>query len=102
MIIQVQRGYRVALLEPDDTRRFMMTVPISADHSQLEEALRGIAEIDGTHAWVSECWVRTTSGRQASTDWNEAFDAMLAFARRKGWIRPADGAIRAHVEEADP
>jgi hypothetical protein len=55
-------------------------------------------EAIGDHAWVQQAWVTEQSGFSDSPDWLAGFEAMVAFAKSKGWVRAADGAIRAHIE----
>lgn len=56
-------------------------------------ALPGV--IEGDHAWLEVAALRAAGPDEP--EWQAGFDAMIAFAAKKGWMR--DGAVRAHVED---
>lgn len=97
MFIHVTREFAVALEEPHDFKRFKLVIDAArADTGKLETALGGIAKLsaDG-HAWVSEEWLRR---RDPAASWQEGLTAMIAVAKKYGWVDEAAKAIRAHVE----
>ena len=97
MQIVVSRDAPAQLQAPDAFDRFAVVAGPGVG-LDLQRALEGIARIeDGTHAWVFPMAVRKLAGRANDQAWNEAFDAMLAFAAGRGWLA-SDGAIRAHIE----
>lgn len=49
-------------------------------------------------AWVSEAHLRRWPPLARDQDWQAALGVMVTFARRKGWVDPATGRIRAHIE----
>jgi len=53
---------------------------------------------DAGFAWVSEAHLRGWPPLAGDQAWQVGLSAMLAFARTKGWIDPATGRIRAHIE----
>ena len=59
----------------------------------------GYYEGDGS-VWVQQAWLRDQAGRYTDAAWMAGFDAMVAYARGKGWVTPGNGAIRAHIERA--
>ena len=100
MFIQVTPDFAVRLEETQDFKHFKLV--IAADRSALARirlALEGAATLteDG-HAWVSEDWLRS---RAKDASWQEGLSAMIAVARKYGWIDEAAKTIRAHVEWAD-
>jgi hypothetical protein len=67
------------------------------DLGSLKVVVRG-----AEHAHVSATTLRDLAGERASDpEWTEQLEAMVAYARSKGWVRD-DGAIRAHVEARPP
>lgn len=56
-----------------------------------------IAELDGSHAWVLEFWLRARIAEQSGNGWQGRYDDMLNFARGRGWLREAPLRIRAHI-----
>lgn len=64
-------------------------------HERLPDAL----VMDGCdHVWVAESWLREElTGLQPVPDWLEKYEAMLMYAKSKGWTRESPLAIRAHV-----
>ncbi len=100
MIVAVESGVRPALRDPDDLKSFKIVIGPGLESEDMRRvALDGVAElISEQEAWVSQAWVRQAAGRDGSADWQNGFERMLAYAARHGWVREADGAIRAHIE----
>lgn len=49
------------------------------------------------HAWVSvDSLAGLVGHRAADPVWRQGFEAMLDYARRRGWVE--GGAVRAHIE----
>lgn len=46
---------------------------------------------------IATAWIRSETAGQAA-EWVERFDAMVRFARSKGWTDPDGTAIQGHVE----
>ena len=90
----------VTLEEPDDCTRFHLAVVGGRDIGRVFGALVDAAagRLDGDHALITIDAVRRMAGGRVGDDWDERFDAMLAFARTKGWIDDTNNAIQAHVE----
>jgi len=99
MFIEVTPGFAVRLEETQDFKRFKLVIAADrADLAKLRRALEGIASLaeDGP-AWVSEDWLR---GRAKDAAWQEGLSAMIAVARKYGWVDEKVKTIRAHVEWA--
>ncbi len=97
MFIHVTRDLTVALEAPQDFKHFKLVIDAARqDATGLETALAGVATIgaDG-HAWVSEAWLRRQDSAAA---WQEGLSAMIAAAKKYGWINEQANTIRAHVE----
>lgn len=67
------------LRDPDDFKRFEVVA------AQPEHVFVGIDELR-----------RMAGERAEDQEWQDGFEAMLAYAESKGWVQ--DGAVRAHVE----
>jgi hypothetical protein len=52
-------------------------------------------ELSGEYAWLDISWLRAAG---PDTDaWLEKFDAMIEYARSKGWVDDSGARVRAHV-----
>jgi hypothetical protein len=96
----------VTLEEPDDTKRFQVTVVggDSPDHDwpmlfgALVDAAAG--RLEGGDAWIAVDAVRRMAQGRVGPEWDAELDAMLAYARTQDWLDPTGNAIRAHVDWA--
>jgi hypothetical protein len=97
VFIHVTPDLNVALVEPQDFKRFKLVVDVArGDMTKLNAALAGIATLSAEgHAWVSEAWLRH---RDPAAAWQEGLTAMIAVAKKYGWVDEAAKTIRAHVE----
>jgi hypothetical protein len=75
--------------------------------ADLDPALRAASAghgADDGDAWISIDWVRSEAGAAApgslGTDWPVRFDAMVDYARSKGWLDGPGTHVRAHVVRA--
>lgn len=98
MEVHLSPGSLPRLEQVEDLRRFSLVVAGDAALlPRLAEEQQGRIEFAGEeHAWVSTAWLIGAAGR-VSPEWRQGFDAMLAFAASKGWVREEPPAIRAHV-----
>lgn len=89
-----------ALLEADDFRSLKVVV-LSDDGNTggLTEALAGVGTVDADgHACLLVEALRRLSGeRAADPEWLAGFDAMMDYARARGWLA-AGPSLRAHLE----
>ncbi|HZP29584.1 MAG TPA: hypothetical protein VFC99_11575 [Acidimicrobiia bacterium] len=90
----------VSLEEPDDCKRFHLAVVGGRDAAMVFGALVDAAagRLEGDHAWITVDSVRRMAAGRVGPEWDAEFEAMLGFARSKGWLDPTGGSIRAHVE----
>ncbi len=94
---------QVVLDAPQDLTAFAATT--SLPPQVLADSLPEGISVDDDHAhlWVDPRNLRQLAGHWANDDeWNTRFEAMIAYARTKGWT-DAHGMIRAHltVENTD-
>lgn len=99
MIVQLSSdSARVA--EADDCSRLHVTTSLPAD--AVGDALRGsgIGHLDTDESVLLDRETLRTRARAAAHDdgWDERWDAMIAYARTKGWLTADDAAVRAHLE----
>lgn len=93
----------VSLEEPGDTGGFHVTVRDGTDRALVFGALVDAAagRLDGDDAWITIDAVRRLAEPQVDSGWDDAFAAMVDYARGKGWLDEATHALRAHVEWPD-
>jgi hypothetical protein len=95
MVIVVQ-GNEVRLDEPSDFKAFKVVV-----HGDDVSAVETVGRMEGPdNAWIQIEAVRKLAGDAADQTWEDGYDAMLAYARTKGWLHDARREIQAHVERA--
>lgn len=97
MFIHVRHDLSVALEEPQDFKRFKLVMDATRDDmTTLAAALAGVATLSPEgHAWVSEAWLRR---RDPAAWWQEGLTAMIAVAKKYGWVDERAKTIRAHIE----
>jgi hypothetical protein len=90
----------VTLEEPDDCTRFHLAVVGGRDVGRVFGALVDAAagRLEGDHALITIDSVRRMAAGRVADDWAGRFDAMLDYARTKGWVDETNNAIQAHVE----
>jgi hypothetical protein len=103
MFIKVDLGAvppAVTLEEPDDVKRFHVTVAGTDDTAAVGRALEtaGVGRVDDEHAWVEVAAVRRLAAGRVGEGWDDELAGMLSYAASKGWLDDAGGAIRAHLE----
>jgi predicted transcriptional regulator len=101
MIIRIIASSRS--IEIDDPRNFKaFSVRIEgafADPADQAALLGRIAlKSDREHAWISEKALREWPLLAAEPWWQDGLTKMIAAVQPYGWIDPANGSIRAHIE----
>ena len=93
----------VTLEEPEDTKRFHVAVVGGKDWGLVFGALVDAAagRLEGEDAFITVDAVRRLADGRVPDGWNEDVDAMIEYARSKGWFDDETHAIRAHVEWAE-
>jgi hypothetical protein len=97
----------VTLEEPEDTKRFQVTVvggdSVGLVFGALVDAAAGRLDGDdaqGPIAWIAVDAVRRMARGRVGPEWDAELDGMLAYAKGKGWLDDNGNAIRAHLEFA--
>ena len=93
-----------ALRDPANFRAFKLVLHKGRDTlAAAHAAFAGLATPEGEgHVWVSASALRARPEVAHDADWQSGFDAMVETARPHGWVHPETGAIRAHIEWAEP
>ena len=89
------------LLNPGDLSSFAVVLEGDADPGPEALAAGGVLGF-GDHAWVRTDALRRLAGPIATPEWEDAFAAMLDYARTRGWVDDEQGAVRGHVERREP
>ena len=104
MMICVGASRQVRLVDPLDFRRFSVRIESPGlQFHDAQQALGGIAELESREtAWVDERALREWPGLAVDGNtWQSGLDAMIAYAKGRGWVDDARQSIRAHVEWAE-
>lgn len=99
MLIRIDRSLDVRLESPEDFKRFSAQIDgLPADLARIQKAAKAAGElVDADTMWVSEIWLRQAPDCSSDPAWQDGVTAMIAFARKHGWVRDGAGNIRAHV-----
>jgi hypothetical protein len=95
-IDRTQAPAGVRLLEPDDLRSFEVVV-IEGGAGGAGDWPDAVARHE-EHAWIRVGALRELAGPAAGPEWEAQFEAMLGFARSRGWLDEEHDAVRGHVE----
>jgi hypothetical protein len=87
---------RVEVRDVDDLARLSLHLTREASVPELQGLLAAWGTADTTsHVMLSVETLRTAAGRGRAPAWHEKFDAMVDYARSKGWM---DGdSLRVHT-----
>ena len=88
--------------DPDNFRAFSVVVPADVPADELGSFVHrsGVGELDagGSHVHIQLGVIRRLAAGRSTPDWDAGFDAMIAYARTKGWVDDAGNTVRAHLE----
>lgn len=100
VVAQVEGGDPgVSLDDADNCNAFHLEARgVDADGVAAALARTGAGRVVGDDAFIGRATVeRLAADAGVSEDWSERYQAMIAFAEKKGWL-DADGAVQAHIE----
>ena len=98
MIIRLDTTNATGSLEdPEQLDRFHVEVTGEGDLAAAVGTF-GTLDEDGEHAWISVQAIREAAVGRVDEAWDDRFEAMLGYARSKGWYDEPGAAIRAHLE----
>ncbi len=88
--------------DPNNFRAFSIVVPTHVPADELGSFVHrsGVGELDagGRNVHVQLGVIRRLAAGRTAPDWDTGFDAMIAYARTKGWVDDAGNTVRAHLE----
>ena len=96
MIVDYTPGAGLSLVEPDDFKGFKLRIA----GAEMRPAMRDVSFVDDGNVLIGIDAVRALPGAPDTPEWRAAYQAMVDYAARKGWIDAATNSIRAHVERA--
>jgi hypothetical protein len=100
MRVEVLPG-EARVAEPEDLTRLSVQVAAGVELEGVALELGGALRFESaTQAWIDQEWLRSQAGYDAP-ERRADFDAMVGFARGRGWVDADTGAIAAHVEPAE-
>jgi hypothetical protein len=92
----------VELVDPSDVTSFHAVCPAGLGHGELVDLVRreDLGEVlpAGGHLMVPLETVRRLAAGRVGPKWEQDFDAMIAYAARKGWLSEDGARVRAHLE----
>ena len=89
MIVKVDPGDGgVTLEEPEDCRRFHVEAT-GGDVAAVACAVGSSAPAPDDHVWVAIDWIRRQAAGRVGEGWDDELEAMVGFARSKGWLDDA-------------
>jgi hypothetical protein len=92
-------GAGVSLHEPNDCTVFDVVVHGHGDDADVDGVLQAgsVGRMDGGEALVDVDAVRRLASGSVGDTWETDLQAMLEFARSRGWLTDDGAAIRAHI-----
>ena len=102
MIVEVLGPDDVRVVDVDDLRRLHLALGV-VEVDEADAALRaaGLGRLDGETGHLDVAALRAAAQGQATVaDWAAGWDAMLAYARSKGWSSEDGASLQVHVESA--
>jgi hypothetical protein len=103
MIVHVREDSSITLDEPDVFTAFSVRAPRHSPEGLLAafgaDARAGeAASGEAGHLWIAIERLHALGAIHGAADWREGCDAMIEYARGKGWIDASGRFVRAHVE----
>jgi len=92
----------VTLVDPQDFSSFRVLARGGGDRARLTQALEPYGRLtDDGGALIAPDGLQQLAGEHAQdVEWQRRLEAMLEYARARGWIDAETGAIRAHCDWA--
>ena len=97
MYVRVTGG-GASLEDPTNLKQFHVSADDAAVDVGAALAGSGFGTMEGNDAMISVEAVRSAAAGRVGDGWEAGFEAMLDFARSKGWLSDDGTAVRAHVE----
>jgi hypothetical protein len=99
MIVRVSGG-QAHVDDQDDCTRLHVTTEQSAESTDSALRADGLGHLDDpATAQLSVARLREkASGAGVGSDWPDRWEAMIGYARGKGWLSPDGSLVQGHVE----
>jgi hypothetical protein len=88
---------RASLADSDNFRQLHAQLPPAGEPGGALAEIARPAD-DGLHLWVSVARLRELG--PATEGWQQRFDAMIDYARGKGWVDAGGTMVRVHIERS--
>lgn len=92
---------RLQVHDAGNLKALHVLAPESWTERQIAGALRSGewgGPVEDGHAWLDVAALRLRAGVDVEPEWHEQFDAMIDYARGKGWCDETGTHVRAHLE----
>ena len=97
MILHIDTERNSVLVgEPDDCKRLCAVI---SGAGNIDTALGplGSADADDAHLWIKVEALKRAAMPTHDVDWSTRFDAMIEYAKSKGWIDTSKTRVRVHL-----
>jgi hypothetical protein len=85
----------IALIDAENLK----ALSVQLRHCDATNAQLGdLGRIEGEHAWLDIAQLRALSPLAEDQEWNEGFEATMAYADSKGWVNDSGTEVRAHLD----
>ena len=96
MIIELRADDQPLIREAYDLKS--LSVRASAATPLESVTPLGSPDPDGEHCWLNVEALRAAADPGGEAGWRTGFEAMISYARSKGWASADGTAVRAHVD----
>lgn len=98
MRLHLTRDSSVWVVDADDCTSLAVTTELPSDDTAAILAADGIAgATDEGAVWLDVDELRRRAAPGGAGGWAERYDAMIAYARGKGWLDDSGRLVRAHI-----
>lgn len=100
MRVEIGHDCHPTIINPDDCASLSVAAPGPGPLLAAARQTGGlVASVESRAAWLDIDRLRSTAQPAGpDPDWHDAFDRMIEFARRRGWIGAGGTTVRAHIE----
>jgi hypothetical protein len=90
---------RAVVVEPDDCTRLHVSTELPSTEVAMALTVTGTGSLDedGSALLILEVLRERARSWATAEDWDRRWEAMLGYARKKGWVDPDGLTVRAHI-----
>lgn len=97
MIVELSTDAPPRLTDAERLDRLHATCPCDPSAARYDDLCR--PGPDGDHVWIDVARLRALGLAQVGDpSYGEQFEAMIAYATKKGWLDESGACVRAHIE----